>query len=755
MKRRQYLGSMAGLSAASALGIQSVTADSSSTTANHVGTIHDATGDDVGPGTYTYPNNLSKGQLDVEQLDIEDTEDSWEFTAHMGLVNNQFDNEAGFSTQVIQLYFQDPNAPEDAPSSSTPRPGVVSSFQEGYHYRAHIMSGGSVLETPNQDPTAEEYSPLAELSASGSAENDTISFSIPKEHFDSDLREMKGAIMTFSQDGFGTAGIRQGFAQEAADWSFGGAKADSTDTAPRILDLVGPDTVVNQSGALEYSADEAASIPLYEYDDLIDGGTIADPEGDDTGPGTYTYPNNLSKGQLDVTGVDINTTADAWEFTAHMGLVNNQFDNEAGFSAQVIQLYLQDPNAPDDAPTSATPRPGVVSTLQEGYHYRVHIMAGGSVLETPDQDPTADEYSPVAELSASGDTENDTISFTLPKEHIASDSLSELKGVMMTFSQDGFGTAGIRQGFAQEAADWSFGGAKADSTETAPRILDLVGPEDIVAQSESLSYSADEPASIPLFPITSLVTGEQSVSLTALAPPAGEVWAGLEGQLDASNSSDPDGQTLSFSWTQTGGPDAPLSDADTAQPTFTAPEVDERTTLTFEVTVTDPDGNSATATTTATAVPQSENDAPVAEVVNGNRTVSPGDIVLLDGTPSSDPNGGTLTFQWEQTGGSPSVELSNAETSGAGFTAPDVDSETELTFTLTVSDGQGKSASTEVTITVSGSGGGTTDSGDGDGDGDTGSGFGPGFGAIGSLVGIAGGAAYAGKRRLTGESDDE
>jgi len=753
MKRRQYLGSMAGLSAASALGIQSVTAESASTVTNHVGTIHDGTGDDVGPGTYTYPNNLTKGQFDLVQLDIEDTEDSWDFTAHMGLVNNQFGNEVGFSAPVIQLYFQDPNAPDDAPNSSTPRPGVVSSFQEGYHYRAHIMAGGSVLETPNQDPTADDYSPLAELSASGDTENDTISFSIPKEHFDSDLREMKGAIMTFSQDGFGTAGIRQDFVQEAGDWAFGGAKADSNETAPRILDLVGPDTVVNQYGALEYSADEAASIPLYEYDDLIDGGTIADPEGDDVGPGSYTYPNNLTKGQFDVTQVDINTMADAWEFTAHMGLVNNQFGNEAGFSAPVIQLYLQDPNAPDDAPTSAAPRPGVVSTLQEGYHYRVHIMAGASVLETPNQDPTADDYSPVAELSASGDTENDTISFTLPKEHIASDSLSELKGVMMTFSQDGFGTAGIRQDIVQEAGDWAFGGAKADSNETAPRILDLVGPENIVNQSESLSYTADEAASIPLFPITSLVTGEQSVSLTALAPPVGEVWSGLEGQLDASNSSDPDGQTLSYSWTQTGGPDASLSGADTAQPTFTAPDVDERTTLTFEVTVTDPDGNSATATTTATAVPQSENDAPIAEVTNGDRTVDPGDIVLLDGAPSDDPNGGELTFQWSQSSGEPSVELSNAEESGAAFTAPEVDSETTLTFTLTVSDGQGKTGSTDVNITIRGSGGGTTTEG-GD-DGDTGSGFGPGFGAIGSLVGIAGGAAYAGKRRLTGESDDE
>ena len=748
MKRRQYLGSVAGLSAASALGVQSVTAASSSTVSEHTGTIHDAVGDDVGPGTYTYPANLEKGQFDVTHVDVEDTDSSWDFTVHLGVQKNQFDSDPGFSAQVIQLYLQDPNAPDDAPSSSTPRPGMVSSFQEGYHYRVHIQAGSSALETPDQDPTAEEYSPLAELSASGDTENNTISFSVPKEHFDSELAEMKGAMMTFSQDGFGTAGIRQGFGQEAGDWSFGGAKADTAETAPRILDLVGPDTVVNQSAALEYSAEEAASIPLYEMDNLLAGGTIDDPEGDDTGPGSYTYPANLTKGQFDATGVDIDTTADTWDFTVHLGVQKNQFDSDPGFSAQVIQLYLQDPNAPDDVSSSATPRPGVASTLQEGYHYRVHIQAGSSALETPDQDPTADGYEPVAEISASGDTENNTISFSIPKEHVGSNSLSEMKAVMMTFSQDGFGTAGIRQGFGQEAGDWSFGGAKADTAETAPRILDLVGPDNIVEQSESLDYSADSPASIPLFDITALATGEQTVSLTAIAPPADPVFAGMQGQLDASSSNDPSGQELTFSWEQVSGPSAELEGADTAQPTFTAPEVEEETTLQFEVTVSNEDGATATATANAPVRPQSANDAPVANIAQGDRMVNRGSAVLLDAAPSTDPNGGELTFSWEQTGGEPSVELTGADTSAAGFTAPEPDEEVELEFTVTVGDSQGKNDTASVTITVPGGGG-------GDGEGDTGSGFGPGFGAIGSLVGIAGGAAYAGKRALTGTPEDD
>lgn len=68
--------------------------------------------------------------------------------------------------------------------------------------------------------------------------------------------------------------------------------------------------------------------------------------------------------------------------------------------------------------------------------------------------------------------------------------------------------------------------------------------------------------------------------------------------LDGSGSSDADpGQTLGFSWAQTGGPTVTLSSVTAAQPTFTAPALTggvASETLTFELTVTDGAGGSAT-----------------------------------------------------------------------------------------------------------------------------------------------------------------
>ena len=169
--------------------------------------------------------------------------------------------------------------------------------------------------------------------------------------------------------------------------------------------------------------------------------------------------------------------------------------------------------------------------------------------------------------------------------------------------------------------------------------------------------------------------------------------------LNGRGSSDPDDDTLTYAWRQTGGTSVSLSGANTATPGFTAPSLlSADAELVFRLTVSD---GSLSATDTVTVTVTHVNDAPDADA-GEPQTVAEGAAVTLRGT-GTDPDGddAALRYAWSQTDtGAPRVSLSGADTATPGFTAPSLlSADAELVFRLTVSDGS-LSATDTVTITV-------------------------------------------------------
>ncbi|MFZ5445200.1 MAG: myxosortase-dependent M36 family metallopeptidase [Myxococcota bacterium] len=160
---------------------------------------------------------------------------------------------------------------------------------------------------------------------------------------------------------------------------------------------------------------------------------------------------------------------------------------------------------------------------------------------------------------------------------------------------------------------------------------------------------------------------------------------------------DPDGDPTTLQWTQTAGPTVTLSSATALTPTFGAPTVATDTTLTFELVAND--GQASSAPASVSVVVRGNNRGPIAEP-GADVTVLAGESVQLDGSRSRDPEGGALTFAWQQEEEGSRLELSGADTATPTVKAPLVKTKERLTVVLYVRDAAGAIGHASVHVNV-------------------------------------------------------
>jgi glycosidase/carbohydrate-binding DOMON domain-containing protein len=455
-----------------------------------VATLAESAGDDVGPGSYTYPTDdrIPEGAFDLSAVSIHRTDETFQFAVTVDApIENPRRLPEGFCYQHLQFYLKDPT---DDGGTDRARDGVGVTFGSPYQYRVDGDYQYRVVADGRDGVRVERFD--GERLAEGEVVVDpaagTIVVEFPRSAFEPRIEDLFVAPLLLGFDESATGNVMQA-ESSAGRRQFGGAEGDS---APNVIDMVTP-LDVSQSRALAYG-DDPAALPFVPLETEYETTAVwEDPAGDGTGPGEYTMPTagEFAPEAFDLERFAISQNRSRIRFAFTMGReIANPYGLEEGVSLQFFQVYLRDPDASGG---DARGRAGLTADFEAPYHYRV--TANGERdqrVEAPG--PDVEEISGDVDVAVDGNT----VTVDVPKSAFEA-PIEGMEIAPLVCGYDGFGEGNLRDVTA-EAGDYTFGGGSDDAIE--PRVLDLVTPEG-VDQAEALSYASSSRATIPFVPYES------------------------------------------------------------------------------------------------------------------------------------------------------------------------------------------------------------------------------------------------------------
>ncbi len=205
---------------------------------------------------------------------------------------------------------------------------------------------------------------------------------------------------------------------------------------------------------------------------------VADPAGDDTGPGTYTYPTEpvFKPGNFDITNFQVGTDEQniVFRFTM-LGPVDNVWDSPNGVSLQTFDIYI-DQDGSDSGGRAFLPGRNLSAAAGTGWEYAITVEGWESKIFTPGAEGPTEIAGP-ADFQVITDAGQRKVTIRVPKS-IIGDAPETWRYAAMVMSQEGFPSGGVLRvrDVSRSAEQWRIGGAPAGSTNHT-RVMDLVWPE--------------------------------------------------------------------------------------------------------------------------------------------------------------------------------------------------------------------------------------------------------------------------------------
>jgi alpha-amylase/alpha-mannosidase (GH57 family) len=205
---------------------------------------------------------------------------------------------------------------------------------------------------------------------------------------------------------------------------------------------------------------------------------VQDPEGDDFGPGTYTYPTDpvFEPQVFDLKSFSVLYDEDFMIFKlAFYGPIPNPWGSGRNLSLQTVDVYVDlDPGGGTGLRMLL---PGRNAALSSGNGWDVAIWAEGwepAVLSADEE--TGQPRSVNVDFRILVDPALQTITIRVPRQVFGEGDPQDWGYAAVVLSQDGFPSTGVWRvrDVHTQAEQWRFGGAPDDNNHT--RIIDMIWP---------------------------------------------------------------------------------------------------------------------------------------------------------------------------------------------------------------------------------------------------------------------------------------
>jgi glucoamylase len=221
---------------------------------------------------------------------------------------------------------------------------------------------------------------------------------------------------------------------------------------------------------------------------------VADPDGDDNGPGNYAYPlsTNFHAGAFDIEAFQVYDSGTNVTFRVKTRDLSETFGSPLG--AQLVDIYVHDPVAATTSTAAAHPLRNYMIAPAFAWSRLIEAQGFGQRYVAPNGDT-------LGAITIKGNAISRFITVTVPKSSLGTPGPGWGFTVVLT-GQDGFSPDQAR-GFQPTPQDFQFGvcaSASADPHCTfdpalVPKAVDVIAPP-AMDQSDELDYTIHNPVTI-------------------------------------------------------------------------------------------------------------------------------------------------------------------------------------------------------------------------------------------------------------------